>query len=68
LHYLNAIPGIVYLDAACRAPFDPMVDHKKSKPPEVPSFWSDGGPITDIEAQKALGEQIKKVLAKRNKG
>jgi len=37
--FLNAIPKLVYLDAACRLPYNPWAFKKGQKPPEVPSFW-----------------------------
>ena len=39
--YLNEIPQLISLDAAIRAPYDPMVDHEKSPLPPIPSFWTD---------------------------
>lgn len=39
--YLNQIPKLISFDAAIRAPYDPMVDHKQNELPPTPSFWTD---------------------------
>jgi len=39
ISYLNNIQRLVMLDASIRAPYDPMVDHKKCKLPPTPSFF-----------------------------